>query len=70
MREFVFFILGSVTGAFFAIEATKHRWWSHGALEHYKRLQDEVNAWEIRARRGDDPAFRRYVSSVSPAEGK
>lgn len=65
MRELVFLILGAGAGAFFAIEATKHRWWAPGALEHYKRLQDEVRAWEIHNARRNDEAFQRYTSPVS-----
>lgn len=64
MSEFAYFILGAVTGALVAIEATRHRWWSPGALQHYKQLQDKVVAWEIHDQYRDDPAFYRHIGLV------
>lgn len=55
MTEFwenmIYLAMGLISGAAFAIQFTKHRWWTPRELSHYKRLQDEVLEYELRERR-------------------
>ena len=48
---YVGLVLGAIAGAAFTIEYTRKWWWSHGALDHYKQLQDKVYRYESRAGR-------------------